>query len=57
MRGIGGPQTSEERAAVITNEIVQAIRMRIAHERHRKIVIMVNRLRSPQAICMKVSTC
>gem|GEM_PF-6911003 len=55
--GIGGPQTSDERPAAVTSEIVQATRIGVDHLRHQKYVNTVNRLSNPHASCIIVSTC
>jgi len=55
--GIGGPQMSDERAAVETREMTQATRTIFAHLRHQKVVRMVNKHSNPHANCMMVSTC
>jgi hypothetical protein len=56
MRGIGKPQTSEERQAAVAKEMPQKVRTGGAQRRRQKEVSTTSKLKSPHSTCTTVST-
>jgi hypothetical protein len=54
---IGGPHTSEDKLAVTTNEMVQAVRTNRRQRFQAKHVMALNMLKNPHATWTTVSTC